>query len=183
MFISVYFSQTWSRGTYVRIASELNVLSRLINAFGAAGDVAITVALIWLLGKSKSGIQRTNTVINKLITFILTTGLATSIDAILSLISISVWPDTFIYITFYCVIARLYSNSLMATLNARQKLKSARNTTSHSFPVHVVGRPAVMSGDNNDGHQISIKTEVETEIHRDVSEDFEMNRFKKVQVV
>jgi len=35
-----------------------------------------------------------------------------------------------------------------------------------------------MSGDHNDGHQISIKTEVETEIHRDVSEDFEMNRFK-----
>ncbi|THU82954.1 hypothetical protein K435DRAFT_438260 [Dendrothele bispora CBS 962.96] len=147
--------------------------------FGAAGDVAITVALIWLLGKSKSGIQRTDAIVTKLITFCLTTGLATSVDAILSLISISVWPTTFIYITFYCVVARLYSNSLMATLNARQKLKSVKDTTSHSFPVHVVGRP---TNDDSKEHQISIKRDVETVIHRDTGDDFEMDRFKNQEV-
>ncbi|THV04281.1 hypothetical protein K435DRAFT_774523 [Dendrothele bispora CBS 962.96] len=157
IFLISCFFHRWSRGTYARIALELNVLSRLINAFGAAGDVAITVALIWLLGKSKSGIQRTDAIVTKLITFCLTTGLATSVDAILSLISISVWPTTFIYITFYCVVARLYSNSLMATLNARQKLRSVQDTTSHSFPVHVVGRP---TDDDSKEHQISIKRDV-----------------------
>ncbi|THU99521.1 hypothetical protein K435DRAFT_794872 [Dendrothele bispora CBS 962.96] len=82
----------WSKGTYARLALELNVLSRLVNAFGAAGDIAITVALIWLLKKSKSGVPRTDVIVTKVITFCLTTGLATSVDAILPLISLrNVW--------------------------------------------------------------------------------------------
>ncbi|KAF5367939.1 hypothetical protein D9758_004327 [Tetrapyrgos nigripes] len=181
----VYFVQAWSKKSYGEISSDLNVMSRLINAFGAAGDVAITVALIWLLRQSRSGIRRTDAIVTKLITFCLTTGLATSVDAILSLISISAWPSTFIYITFYMVIARLYTNSLMATLNARQKLKAFNAGNSGSHSIVRVYRGPTGPPDNAREHPISIKREVETEIHQDGygDEDFEMDPRVKARAV
>ncbi|KAE9394600.1 hypothetical protein BT96DRAFT_185050 [Gymnopus androsaceus JB14] len=62
---------------------------------------------------------------NRLMYFCLATGLLTTVCAICSLVSISVWPNTFVYIGFYVVLARLYVNSFLATLNAREKLRAS----------------------------------------------------------
>ncbi|KAK7023451.1 hypothetical protein VNI00_016757 [Paramarasmius palmivorus] len=56
------------------------------------------------------------------------TGLLTTVCAILSLITITVLPNTFIYITFYSTLARFYSTSFLATLNARAELRAANKT-------------------------------------------------------
>lgn len=74
--------------------------------------------------------------------FSVNTGLLTSVCACMSLITILALPDTFVYITFFFIIGRrefsivgtlliashtdewtVYTNSLMATLNARKGLR------------------------------------------------------------
>lgn len=99
--------------------------SRAINALAAVSDVAIAVILIFLLQRSRTGFRRSDSVINRLILFSLNTGLLTSIDALLSLITvrlkkssvqnylahywltqITVLPNTFVYITFFVTISR-----------------------------------------------------------------------------
>lgn len=47
----------------------------------------------------------------------------TSICAVASLISILIWGQTLIYVAFYFSLGRLYSNSVLATLNARNGIR------------------------------------------------------------
>jgi len=95
-----------------------------INVLAAAGDVLIAVVLCSMLQKSRTGFQESDTMINKLIIFTMNTGLLTSLCAVASFISILAAPNTFIYIAFFFNIGRFYSNTLMATLNARRGVRS-----------------------------------------------------------
>ncbi|KAH9858596.1 hypothetical protein C2E23DRAFT_9665 [Lenzites betulinus] len=98
-------------------------LTITVNALAAAGDVVIAIILCTILNNSRTGFSKSNKLINKLIIFAVNTGLLTSICASLTFITVVALPNTFIYITFFFLLGRLYSNSLMATLNARQHLR------------------------------------------------------------
>ncbi|KAG9224285.1 hypothetical protein CCMSSC00406_0004784 [Pleurotus cornucopiae] len=126
--------------TYEQLGT-LKELSITVNALGAAGDVVIAFALCVLLHRSRTGFQRSDSMINKLIIFAVNTGVLTSLCAIASLISasprlIAVAPDTFLYIAFFFCLGRLYSNSLLATLNARKMIRAAsggiQSTSDHN---------------------------------------------------
>ncbi|KDQ58604.1 hypothetical protein JAAARDRAFT_673647 [Jaapia argillacea MUCL 33604] len=107
--------------TFTQLA-ELKALSMTVNALAAAGDVVIAAVLCTVLHRARTGFQHSNNVINRLMIFCVNTGLLTSICAVLSLITISALPNTFIYIAFYFASGRLYLNSLLATLNARRSI-------------------------------------------------------------
>ncbi|KAH9858592.1 hypothetical protein C2E23DRAFT_799261, partial [Lenzites betulinus] len=98
-------------------------MSIAVNALAAAGDVVIAVILCVILHQSRTGFTKSNILINRLMLFAVNTGLLTSICAIFSFISILAWPNTFIYVTFFFFLGRLYANSLMATLNARNSIR------------------------------------------------------------
>ncbi|KAI0366389.1 hypothetical protein BV20DRAFT_653179 [Pilatotrama ljubarskyi] len=104
---------------------QIKGLSISINAFAAAGDVTIAAILCTILHFSRTGFSKSNTLINRLMVFAVNTGLLTSVCACLSLITILSLPNTFVYICFFFLVGRLYSNSLMATLNARKSLREA----------------------------------------------------------
>ncbi|KAF8725110.1 hypothetical protein AX14_008338 [Amanita brunnescens Koide BX004] len=122
--ILAFTSLSFGIKTFAQIATVKH-LSIMINALAVAGDVLIAGVLCTLLHKSRTGFQRSDTMINKLILFAVNTGLLTSFCAIGSLISIVVAGETFIYIAFFFCIARLYSNSLLAMLNARRMIRGA----------------------------------------------------------
>ncbi|KAG6378882.1 hypothetical protein JVT61DRAFT_13163 [Boletus reticuloceps] len=94
-----------------------------INAAAAAGDILITIFLCYLLQKSRTGFQKSDWTINKLVSDY-TNGIALVRDE-----HISIWPHALIYIAFYYNIGRLYCNSLLATLNARKGLRGPRPET------------------------------------------------------
>ncbi|KDR81049.1 hypothetical protein GALMADRAFT_153413 [Galerina marginata CBS 339.88] len=112
--------------TYEQL-SKLKYLSILVNGLAAAGDVLIAGTLCTLLHFSRTGFHRSDTMINKLILFAVNTGFLTSLCAVASLISarIVVAGNTFLYIAFFFCIGRLYTNSLLATLNARKMIRGA----------------------------------------------------------
>ncbi|KAJ4490594.1 hypothetical protein J3R30DRAFT_108755 [Lentinula aciculospora] len=171
----VYFEKSWSLRTWTKLANLSNI-SRAVNGLNFGGDIAITFAMVYLLRISRSGIKRTDALMNRLMYFCLRTGLLTTLSAILSLISISVWPGTFIYITFYCALARLYANSLLATLNARDQLRKSNRPAGSSLFSNLTFSGMDTSSDTNldsDTNPISIKQDVETHVHCDI----EMNSF------
>ncbi|KAL0568032.1 hypothetical protein V5O48_013953, partial [Marasmius crinis-equi] len=104
--------------------AQMKWLSVLVNALAAAGDIYITAVLSVLLYNSKTGFQRSDAMITRLIKFAVNTGLLTTCCAIGSLISICAAPTTFLYIGFFFTIGRLYANSLLCTLNARSYIRS-----------------------------------------------------------
>lgn len=106
--------------TSLTVLPALDNLSRAVNAMGAASDLAIALTLVALLHRARTGFRRSETIINRLILFSINTGLLTSMCAVLSLVTITVFPSTFIYMTFFVCVSRLYTNTLYATLNARR---------------------------------------------------------------
>ncbi|KAH0826769.1 hypothetical protein J3R83DRAFT_5179 [Lanmaoa asiatica] len=122
LLIIVYNCESISFVTFTQFA-PLKGLSMAVNGVSAAGDLLIAVLLCYMLQTSRTGFRKSHTLINKLIVFSINTGLLTSLFALASLVSISLWPQSFIYVAFYFCIGRLYCNSLLATLNARKGLR------------------------------------------------------------
>ncbi|KAF8729145.1 hypothetical protein AX14_006327 [Amanita brunnescens Koide BX004] len=170
--IVVYTSMAISLKTFTQLAG-LKRLSITINALAAASDVMIAAILCTLLHKSRTGFQRSDTMINKLILFAVNTGLLTSLCAIASLISIVVSGETFIYIAFFFCMGRLYSNSLLATLNARRMIRGADGfqSTDDNFSVSLrdVSKTAGI-GSRRPGN-ISIKIDTAKATDRDSEKD------------
>ncbi|EIW82509.1 hypothetical protein CONPUDRAFT_81986 [Coniophora puteana RWD-64-598 SS2] len=120
--VVIYVSKGINLQTFAELTA-LKSLSMTVNAVAAAGDVLIAMFLCHLLHGARTGFSRSDSMINRLIVFTINTGLLTSLCAIASLVSIVAAPTTFIYISFYFCLGRLYCNSLLATLNARRALR------------------------------------------------------------
>ncbi|KAF5377279.1 hypothetical protein D9615_006446 [Tricholomella constricta] len=125
-----YFTEAWKVTTFDLLPNIFR-LSQSVNSVAAAGDIAIAVTLIFILYRSKTGFSKSDSIVKQLILYSLNTGFLTSICALMSLITITLYPTNFMFMTFYIVLARLYTNSLLATLNARKKLR-VRVGTSHN---------------------------------------------------
>lgn len=102
---------------------EISDLTMAINVLSMVNDVLIAACLCFLLARSRTGLEVTDRMISRLIVIVVNTGVLTSVCAVGSLVSLAVFPATLIYAAFYFCIGRLYTNSLLATLNARRRLK------------------------------------------------------------
>ncbi|OSC96738.1 hypothetical protein PYCCODRAFT_1378605 [Trametes coccinea BRFM310] len=159
---------------------QIKGLSISINAFAAAGDVCIAAILCTILHNSRTGFNKSNTLINKLMVFAVNTGLLTSVCACLSLITILALPNTFVYICFFFLVGRLYSNSLMATLNARKSLRDA-STNELSVSLRDM-QPAAstnlanFSNIGRRGEGIAIRIDTTKESKHDGEEEVRRNR-------
>jgi len=129
--VIAYVAKALPMTTYAELTT-IKGLSLAINITGAATDVLIAAILCFLLLGSRTGFSRSDSMINKLVLFFVNTGLITSVFAIASLISITTAPDAFIYILFFFCMGRLYSNSLLAVLNARKSIKESSGSGVHT---------------------------------------------------
>ncbi|KAK7033661.1 hypothetical protein VNI00_012661 [Paramarasmius palmivorus] len=121
------------------------------NSLTAVTDVSITVAVCYYLGRSKTGFAASETMLNRITVLAVNTGAITSVWTILILITVRFLggfsdfsfnlsamqylslPGYYVYFGMYLVIGRLYANSLLATLNARQKLRSTVESTQDAY--------------------------------------------------
>ncbi|KAJ7114070.1 hypothetical protein C8R44DRAFT_230567 [Mycena epipterygia] len=105
----------------------------------AANDVIIAMALVfWLCRRRDSSHRITVALIDKLITWTIETGVVSSAAAFLNLAFFVTMKENFIWIAFYVVTTRLYSNSFLASLNSRATLRTINSTlpVSVSYPVY-----------------------------------------------
>ncbi|KIK02597.1 hypothetical protein K443DRAFT_513791 [Laccaria amethystina LaAM-08-1] len=170
--------------TFAQLA-HLEGLSLATNALAAAGDIVIAASLCTILHRSRTGFHRSDTIISKLIVFSVNTGLLTSLCALASLVSILAWPNTFIYIAFFFCIGRLYTNSLLATLNARKKIRELsdgiESTSGNNLSLNSMGR--TKNGKISSSRQqqnISIKIDTQKEFATDSGNDMEKGSAVKV---
>ncbi|KAF8871071.1 hypothetical protein BD779DRAFT_1454541, partial [Infundibulicybe gibba] len=112
-----------SNSTY--LTDVIRCLSIMVNVLAATSDILIVAMLCILLHQARTGSPSSDTMINKLILFAVNTGFLTSLCAVASLVSILVAGGTFLYIGFFFCIGRLYTNSLLANLNARKMIRCA----------------------------------------------------------
>ncbi|KAI0326623.1 hypothetical protein GY45DRAFT_73037 [Cubamyces sp. BRFM 1775] len=109
----------------------LTSLDIALSSVTATTDVLLSTTLVILLAMSRTGSVGANRLINKLMLYTINTGSLTSICAICSLIAVIILPTTAIYVMFYYIGTRLYSISLLATLNARESLRMQAERIGH----------------------------------------------------
>ncbi|KAJ8081018.1 hypothetical protein PM082_017856 [Marasmius tenuissimus] len=99
-----------------------------VNGMGASIDVVIAIAMLLLLYVRRTRIIRTNRMLRQIAIYSVTTGATTSLCAILVFVSALTLPGNWV-LTFYLMLTRMYSNSLLATLNVRDSIRSVAGTS------------------------------------------------------
>ncbi|TBU23947.1 hypothetical protein BD311DRAFT_672889 [Dichomitus squalens] len=172
---SVYASevgqlQSFGVGTFAGFSKIADILYVSFGA-GVVADVLIAGALCTILARCKTGFRKTDSVVRTLIMYSINTGLLTSLCALSCLITYATMPNNFIFIAFYFVLPKLFLNSLLATLNAREALRDAGagdvvsiplTNTSGSTRMSFVERSQYIHGDSALSGGIHIKTTTDT---------------------
>ncbi|KAJ7110728.1 hypothetical protein C8R43DRAFT_162622 [Mycena crocata] len=117
-------------------------------------DVLITISLVLTLTKKKTGFVATDSVLDKIIRTTIQTGMMTALFSILDVVCFMALPHYAVNFVWDLALSKLYSNCLMSTLNARQKLNSASHASTFQQQRNVVLSPG-RSGGSGSGKQES----------------------------
>ncbi|KAF4607509.1 hypothetical protein EYR38_001581 [Pleurotus pulmonarius] len=162
---------------------QLDTLSTLfyINfAAGTISDGSVAIALCYYLYQSRTGFTKTDSLIRVLMLYIVNTGLIVFLDATLGMITYIAMPDNFVFLGFYLLLSKLYLNSYLASLNAREGLRDKVDETPVSIHLsritnqsnrYDVERSIVASEKrlSNDRVAISVETMVDRKVDGDSS--------------
>ncbi|TFK36128.1 hypothetical protein BDQ12DRAFT_654948 [Crucibulum laeve] len=94
-----------------------------------ATDLILNGLLIYILARQRTGVQRTDTVLKRLIRGAVQSGLFVTVFAMGDLFSFRFRSATNLYAMFAYPIGRVYTNTLMDTLNTRVNLRAIMDTT------------------------------------------------------
>ncbi|GJE98226.1 hypothetical protein PsYK624_144510 [Phanerochaete sordida] len=129
-------------GTYAGFA---HISWILYTAFitGVIADTTIALSLCYFLAKRRTGVRRTDSIVRILMIYSVNTGVLTSLCAICVLVTYAVMPSNFVFIAFYFVLPKLFLNSLLGTLNARERLRGFAKGSGGlvSIPLSAVSSP------------------------------------------
>ncbi|KAI5121953.1 hypothetical protein M0805_002024 [Coniferiporia weirii] len=114
--ISYRFTNALQIENVFNLQDVADIIVALVDGF-------IAGTLIYLLHSKRSKFARTDTVIKRLIIYTMSTGLTTGVCVMAMMIFGKLWSDTYIYSLFYLMLPRLYTNSMLATLNVRESLR------------------------------------------------------------
>jgi len=157
---------------------HISGLMYLSFAAGTGSDISVAICLCYLLHKSRTGFAKTDTIINVLMQYTVNTGLLVAIDAAAGLITYICMPHNLIFLGFYLLLSKLYLNSYLATLNAREWLRekieepvsihlsdiSARFTSTQSQSVPRSPTVYEKGGSQGDAMEVSIHSVVPQKI-------------------
>jgi hypothetical protein len=105
---------------YFAAFSKNTVIVDSSLALAVATDVLIATSLSYYLHTSRSGVKRTDTLINKLLVYTINNGILTSVFDIITVVLVTTEVDNLEYLAIFQVVGNLYTNSMMATLNSRK---------------------------------------------------------------
>ncbi|CAL1714223.1 unnamed protein product [Somion occarium] len=105
-------------------------------SLATAADILIAASLCWYLNKSRTGFSGMDTVIDSITLYTIETGLATCITTVVALVCWLTMSHNLIFLGLHFAISKLYSNTFLATLNARNSLRGRTQASrDHELPV------------------------------------------------
>ncbi|EKM52683.1 uncharacterized protein PHACADRAFT_261275 [Phanerochaete carnosa HHB-10118-sp] len=154
---------------------EVIVIIWLIGA--AVCDAMITLSLTWHLRRHKTGFSGTDDILNKIIRLTVQNGLLTAVWASIDLVVYLSTP-TGLHLAFNFPLAKLYTNSLMSSLNSRSgwRYQTSEHTDQKSRDMGVGG-----GGRRLDVVNLSTTTRPEVFVHVEQHEMVDVNDKRDVE--
>ncbi|KAF9512022.1 hypothetical protein BS47DRAFT_1114720 [Hydnum rufescens UP504] len=94
-------------------------------------DIAIAISVAWTLYTSCTGFKQTDVLLARLILWIVTTGALPVSFALLQVVTFMVMNESLIHLAANIVLIKLYSNTLLASLNRWDSLTKGRQGALH----------------------------------------------------
>ncbi|KAH7908458.1 hypothetical protein BJ138DRAFT_1115844 [Hygrophoropsis aurantiaca] len=119
------------------------VLFGINGSFSAVADIIITAALTWTFASSKKGIKRSDTILQKLLMYVVSRGLLVSVSQVLFLVTYLAKPDALWWVPLHFMLSKLYVITMVAMLNGRESIRSQANgvqTSTSMFTESAAGR-------------------------------------------
>jgi len=118
--------------------AELNEMSWVVYASFSSStiiDVVIATAMCFYLIRSRSGFAGTNNKIVVIIRMTLISGFMTSACSLAALIAYAAMPDNLVFLGIEFLLTKLYINSFLAMLNARQSVRDRDTSPGNSLSI------------------------------------------------
>ncbi|KLO12204.1 hypothetical protein SCHPADRAFT_431111 [Schizopora paradoxa] len=116
-------------------------------------DLIIAFAMTYILMRKDTGFPATHALISKLVRIVVETGCLTAVTTIVTLVLFITVPDKGYYPCLTMVLAKLYSNSLLAILNSRIRIEGVH---SHPSVQMAAGSSLDFYGRNTAGHRAAL---------------------------
>ncbi|KAJ7203560.1 hypothetical protein GGX14DRAFT_570004 [Mycena pura] len=127
--LAVWLIVRLNRDRSVAALSTIGPTTIPMFSIGAGVDVAIAILMVYYLQQGRTGFARTDFVVKKIIQYVVSTSLATSLLALGSIVAYAINPNHSAYIAIHFSLGRMYTNALLATLNSRRQLRSHLGVT------------------------------------------------------
>ncbi|EIW83156.1 hypothetical protein CONPUDRAFT_89135 [Coniophora puteana RWD-64-598 SS2] len=126
-------------------------------------DTIVTGVMTYMLSRSRTGFQKTDNVINRLIRGAVQTGLFAGIFSLGDMITFLLWPETNLYGMFAIPIGRIYTNTLLDTLLSRHDLRDQMTGTINMDSMSAWGH-----GSSRNSRTITSRQLTELEVRKEV---------------
>ncbi|KZV65032.1 hypothetical protein PENSPDRAFT_147238 [Peniophora sp. CONT] len=114
-------------GSFPAFAAKFKILFTTGLILSAVTDIYVSVARYWYLRNLRDGYVVTQEMVDTTVVFTINDGMLTCLVVIASIACWLGMPHNFVYLGIYFTIAKLYSNSLLATLNLRNWFRHRYN--------------------------------------------------------
>ncbi|KIJ45010.1 hypothetical protein M422DRAFT_30178 [Sphaerobolus stellatus SS14] len=139
--------------TFSGLGSRIDLVREVIILQGAATaacDILISISLCYVLHSHRSGIKRTDSLINRMIIYAINRGIVTSICALLGAFLYYFTPDTYAFLIPSLANAYLYVISAISILTLREGLREEINQSFHLSDLDTItSRSEVMNRRQN----------------------------------
>ncbi|KIK68225.1 hypothetical protein GYMLUDRAFT_708930 [Collybiopsis luxurians FD-317 M1] len=105
--------------TFAEFSAKFKILFTCGLLVSAATDILVSGARYWYLRDLKQGYFQTQEAVDAVVVFTINDGLLTCLVAVAVAVCWLAMPQNFVYLGFYFTVPKLYSNSVLATLNLR----------------------------------------------------------------
>ncbi|KAJ7720169.1 hypothetical protein B0H16DRAFT_390396 [Mycena metata] len=126
-----YTINTWSDATNIAWAVEASFAASTLI------DIIISIAMCFYLRKSKGRQSELNSRISTLMQYTLSCGVFTSAFSVACLFTFIMIPNSLIFLALSFLLTRLYMNSFMAMMNARERVRRRNNDSSVVLSNHL----------------------------------------------
>ena len=148
--IVVYYANIRDNVFFTQLSSHTTgVIEKTMCVFIVVTDISLAGSLVFLLRRRRSGFAKTDSIIKRLIAYIVSTSLVTVVVAALCIMSLFAFPRTFLFISFahfisqcmfdftykYMTVTDLLSTSRLRQLHVRLVSHPNRSLLRASFIV------------------------------------------------
>ncbi|KAJ7207520.1 hypothetical protein GGX14DRAFT_698190 [Mycena pura] len=112
--------------TFANFAANFNTVLTAGLSVSAATDIVVSLARYYYLRNLQQGYSGSQEMVDAVVVFTINDGCLTCAVVIATITCLLRMPDNFIWLGIYFTIAKLYSNSVLATLNLRNWYRHQR---------------------------------------------------------